>query len=139
MIDVSRRRAFSRVEMATSAKCSRLVPYRCMCRCARTANICPGPIKPAGWMKFPSGVGGAEYCAPGFPLGAKDAPKRLTDCCSDMRLTTHSAIPDATAAAASPTEPAAPPPPPVSIAVKRTSGMPITCANNEVSPPSPNE
>ena len=140
MIDVSRRRAFSRVEIATSAKCSRLVPYRCMCRWASTANIWPGPTRPAGWMKLPSGVGGAAYCAPEARFfGANDAPNRLTACWSDMRLTTHVAMPDAMAAAARPTDPAAPPPPPVSMAVKRTSGIPITCAKSEVSPPRPNE
>ena len=76
-------------------------------------------------MKLPSGDGGAEYCAPGLPRGAYDAPNRLTACWSVMRLTTHSAMPDEIAAAARPTDPAAPPPPPVSVAVKRTSGIPI--------------
>ena len=35
-------------------------------------------MSPAGWMKLPSGDGGAEYCAPGLPRGAYDAPNRLT-------------------------------------------------------------
>ena len=110
-----------------------------MCRCASTANIWPGPINPDGWMKLASGVGRAWYCPTALPGsgGANDAPNRFAACCSDIRLTTQVAMPDAIAAAASPTEPAAPPPPPVSIAVKRTSGMPSVCANSDVSPPSP--
>ena len=60
MIDVSRRIAFSRVEIATSAKCSRFVPYRCMCRFASTANIWPGPMSPDGDVKSFSGDGGAR-------------------------------------------------------------------------------
>jgi hypothetical protein len=110
-----------------------------MWRCVSTANIWPGPTNPAGWMKLPSGEGGAEYCAPGLPRGAYDAPKRLAACCRVIRLTTHVAIPDAMAAAANPTDPAAPPPPPVNVAVNRTSGMPSVCANSDVSPPRPIE
>src|SRR5262249_24307399 len=113
------------------------VPYRCMCRFASTANIWPGPINPDGDVKSFSGDGGALYCAPGLPRGPYDTPKRLTACCSVMRLTTHVAMPAVIAAAARTTEPSDPPPPPVSVAVKRTSGMPITCANNDVSPPRP--
>src|SRR4029079_19059500 len=108
MIDVSRRIAFSRDEIATSAKCSRFVPYRCMCRFASTANIWPGPIKPDGDVKSFSGDGGALYCAPGLPRGPYDTPKRLTACCRVMRLTTVVAMPAVIAAAARPTQPADP-------------------------------
>ena len=92
--DVGRRMAFARVEIATSQKCSRVVPYRCMCRWASTANIWPGAIRPDGWMKLPSGDGGALYVAAGaLPRGAYDAPNRLPACCSVITDTTHSAMP----------------------------------------------
>ena len=35
------------LEMHTSAKCSRLVPYRCMCRRAISAAAWPGPSNPS--------------------------------------------------------------------------------------------
>src|SRR5262245_46107979 len=107
-----------------------------MCRCASTANIWPGAIRPDGCTKLPSGDGGALYVALGpLPRGAYDAPNRFDACCSVITETTHSAMPLVIAAEARPTDPAAPPPPPVNIAVKRTSGTPSHWANSDVSKP----
>ena len=50
-----------------------------------------------------------------------------------MSVTTTSAMPELTAAAARPSAPALPPPPDVSVAAKRTSGTPsteATCAGS---------
>src|SRR3954462_4071844 len=115
-----------------------------MCRCASTANIWPGPMRPEGWMKLPSGDGGALYTAPGLPLGANDAPNRLAGCCHVITDTPPPALPATpppnppprpppapSPPEATPPEPAAPPPPPVSIAVNFPSGTPSHCANND--------
>jgi hypothetical protein len=40
--------AISRALIATSAKCSVVVPYFAMCRRAASANICPGDCNPYG-------------------------------------------------------------------------------------------
>ena len=104
-----------------------------MCRWTSIANIWPGAMRPEFDANTDSGVDGAEYAPVVLDLGANDAPKRMFACCSVSTLTTTSAIPAAIAAAASPIEPAEPPPPPVRPAVKRTSGMPRTCASRLVS------
>ena len=49
-------------------------------------------MSPDGWMKLPSGDGGAVYVAPGVP-GANDAPNWLPGSRSVITETTHSAMP----------------------------------------------
>ena len=128
----------SRCEIAISAKCSRFVPYRCMCRCVEQREAVAGRDEPAAdgerhrRRDAPAAVRVAA-AATAAATAAAPSDRGSAEAAGDLlqRHQRHAHLGHARttiAAAASPSEPAAPPPPDVSDAANRTSGTPSTDA-----------